>query len=224
MKNNYIIAIDGPAASGKSTTAKKLAKALKYIYLDTGAMYRACALCSLKRNIEISDNLKLREMMDSINLEIRYTNDANEIFLDDENVSERIREDDISKLSSKIAVIGFVREKMVHLQRKLGEQGRVILDGRDIGTVVFPKADFKFFMKADARVRAQRRWEELAAKGIEVSLDEVEKDIIWRDRNDTNRTNAPLKKADDAIEIDTSKLSIDDQVKQLESIIVNGVQ
>jgi cytidylate kinase len=160
--------------------------------------------------------------MDTIKLEIKYTNDANEIYLDNENVSERIREDDISKLSSKIAVIGFVREKMVHLQRKLGEQGQVILDGRDIGTVVFPNADFKFFMKADPKVRAQRRWEELSAKGIEVSLNEVEKDIIWRDKNDSNRTNAPLKKADDAIEIDTSKLSIDDQVKRLQSIIENG--
>jgi len=222
MKTKYIIAIDGPAASGKSTTAKKLANDLKYIYIDTGAMYRACALCSLKSNIELSDQLSLREMINSIKLDIQYRKDGNLIFLNGEDVSDRIREADISKLSSKIAVIDFVREKMVELQRNMGCNGGVVLDGRDIGTVVFPDADFKFFMKADTKVRALRRWNELIQKGQNVTLDAIKEEILWRDQNDSTRKNAPLRKASDALEIDTSTLSIDDQVAILMAHILSS--
>ncbi len=215
MKNNYIIAIDGPAASGKSTTAKKLAEILEYIYLDTGAMYRACALAAELKNVEISDNPDLKEMTDNINLEISYSASGNKIYLDGENVSDRIREEKISGLASKIAKLGFVREKMVSIQREIGKKGRVILDGRDIGTVVFPDADFKFFMLADTEIRAKRRWEELQQKGFDISLEEVREDIVKRDKNDSDRQNAPLKKADDAIEIDTSELTVEEQIKTL---------
>jgi len=147
----YVIAIDGPAASGKSTTAKKLAKILKYIYIDTGAMYRACGLMSLLENIDLNDEAALQKMLNRIKIEIKYSADGNRIILNDKDVSERIREADITKLSSQIAVIGAVRTKMVELQRMMGENGGVIMDGRDIGTVVFPDADYKFFMIADVK-------------------------------------------------------------------------
>ncbi len=207
----FVIAIDGPAASGKSTTARKLAQKLEYIYIDTGAMYRACGLMSLKENIPLDDLDALTEMLSRIKIEIRYSPDGNMILLNDEDVSKRIREADITKLSSEIAVIGIVREKMVELQRIMGQKGGVIMDGRDIGTVVFPDADYKFFMIADVKTRALRRWKEAKEKGEELDLAEVEKELIWRDKNDSTRKISPLKKADDAIEIDTSGMSIEEQ-------------
>ena len=216
----FVIAIDGPAASGKSTTARKLAQKLEYIYIDTGAMYRACGLMSLKENIPLDDLDALTEMLSRIKIEIRYSPDGNMILLNDEDVSKRIREADITKLSSEIAVIGIVREKMVELQRIMGQKGGVIMDGRDIGTVVFPDADYKFFMIADVKTRALRRWKEAKEKGEELDLAEVEKELIWRDKNDSTRKISPLKKADDAIEIDTSGMSIEEQtaliIKHLE--------
>lgn len=213
MNNQFVIAIDGPAASGKSTTAKQLAKKLKYIYIDTGAMYRACGLCTLLQNISLDDEVALKEMLDKISIRIEYEEDGNKIFLNEEDVTERIREADITKLSSQIAVIEVVRKKMVELQRKMGEDGGVIMDGRDIGTVVFPKADFKFFMIADVRTRSLRRWDEAKEKGEVIPLEEIEKELIWRDKNDTTRKISPLKQAEDAISVDTSKMSIDEQVR-----------
>ncbi len=213
MKKKFVIAIDGPAASGKSTTAKQLAKKLKYIYIDTGAMYRASGLCTLLHNISLDDEVALKEMLDKISIKIEYAEEGNRIFLNGEDVSERIREADSTKLSSQIAVIGIVRRKMVELQRKMGENGGVIMDGRDIGTVVFPNADFKFFMLADVKTRALRRWKEAKEKGENATLEEIEKELIWRDKNDTTRDISPLKQANDAIPVDTSKLSIDEQVQ-----------
>ncbi|MCD4828942.1 MAG: (d)CMP kinase [Candidatus Cloacimonetes bacterium] len=215
MERKLIIAIDGPASSGKSSSAKILASRLHYVYIDTGAMYRACALCSLKRNIDLNDLSALTFMLADIRIDIRYAPDGNRLILNGEDVSERIREEDISRLSSQIATIGVVREKMVDLQRKLGEQGGVIMDGRDIGTVVFPHADIKFFLVADMKTRAKRRWIELEAKGLDPDLAEVEQEMIWRDKNDSNRAIAPLRRAHDAIEIDTGDLSLDDQVELL---------
>jgi len=213
MNNKFVIAIDGPAASGKSTTAKQLAIKLKYIYIDTGAMYRASGLCTLLQNISLDDEAALKEMLDKISIRIEYEEDGNKIFLNEEDVTERIREADITKLSSQIAVIGMVRKKMVELQRKIGENGGVIMDGRDIGTVVFPNADFKFFMIADVKTRALRRWEETKEKGESITLEEIEEELIWRDKNDTTREISPLRQADDAIPVDTSKMSINEQVQ-----------
>lgn len=213
MNNKFVIAIDGPAASGKSTTAKQLAIKLKYIYIDTGAMYRASGLCTLLQNISLDDEAALKEMLDKICIRIEYEEDGNKIFLNEEDVTERIREADITKLSSQIAVIGMVRKKMVELQRKIGENGGVIMDGRDIGTVVFPNADFKFFMIADVKTRALRRWEETKEKGESITLEEIEEELIWRDKNDTTREISPLRQADDAIPVDTSKMSINEQVQ-----------
>lgn len=220
MNDKFVIAIDGPAASGKSTTAKQLAKKLKYIYIDTGAMYRASGLCTLLQNISLDDDIALKEMLDKISIRIEYAEEGNRIYLNGEDVSERIREADITKLSSQIAVIGIVRKKMVELQRKMGEDGGVIMDGRDIGTVVFPNADFKFFMIADVRTRALRRWKEAKEKGEVIPLKEIEEELKWRDKNDTTRDISPLKQAEDAIPIDTSGMTIDEQVK----FILNNIK
>ncbi len=213
MEKKFVIAIDGPAASGKSTTAKQLAIKLKYIYLDTGAMYRASGLCTLLHNISLDDEVALKEMLDKISIKIEYAEEGNRIYLNGKDVSERIREADSTKLSSQIAVIGIVRKKMVELQRRMGENGGVIMDGRDIGTVVFPNADFKFFMLADVKTRALRRWKEAKEKGENTTLEEIEKELIWRDKNDTTRDISPLKQAKDAIPVDTSKMTIDEQVQ-----------
>ena len=219
MERKYIVAIDGPASSGKSTTAKRLAHELKYVYIDTGAMYRACGLCSLNRGIALDDLDGLARMLDTISIDIQYDPEGNRLFLDGVDVTGEIRREEISRLASEIAVIGIVREKMVDLQRKLGEKGGVIMDGRDIGTVVFPDADYKFFMTADVRVRAERRWTEFRKKGVDVPLDKIEEELRWRDRNDSSRAIAPLKQADDAIRIDTTNLSIDEQVRVLQEYI-----
>ncbi len=222
MKKELIIAIDGPAASGKSTTAKLLAKKLKYVYIDTGAMYRACALDALNNNVSLKDLKKLRKLIDKIDIQIKYSDEGNKIYLHGKDVSKRIREADISKMSSEIAVIDFVRTKMVDLQRKMGENGGIIMDGRDIGTVVFPNADYKFFMIADVDKRAKRRLKELKEKGIDTDFDTVKKELIWRDKNDSSRKISPLKKAKDAIEIDTSDMTIQEQVDAIYKIIEKG--
>ncbi len=219
MKKNFVIAIDGPAASGKSTIAKLLASKYGYIYIDTGAMYRACALCSLQNNIIIDDIKSINKMLLNIDIHIDYYPTGNKLILNGNDVSQRIRESDISKLSSQIATIASVREKMVELQRKIADNGGVIMDGRDIGTVVLPKADFKFFLIADTATRAKRRFEELSEKNIAISLEDVEKDLLWRDENDRTRKLSPLKKADDAIEINNSKMSINEQIIIIDKII-----
>jgi len=220
MNKKFVIAIDGPAASGKSTTAKQLAKKLKYIYIDTGAMYRASGLCTLLQNISLDDEDALKEMLDKISIKIEYAEEGNRIYLNEEDVSERIREADSTKLSSQIAVIGIVRKKMVELQRKMGANGGVIMDGRDIGTVVFPNADFKFFMLADVRTRALRRWKEVKENGEDTTLEEIEEELLWRDKNDTTREISPLIQAEDAIPVDTSKMSIDGQVQFIYNTII----
>jgi cytidylate kinase len=222
MKKGYVIAIDGPAASGKSTTAKLLASKLEYVYIDSGAMYRACALAAIKNKIGFHERKKISKMLDQIDIKIKYHPKGNKIILDGEDVSKRIRKADITKLSSEIAVIDIVRKKMVELQRKIGEKGAVIMDGRDIGTVVFPHADFKFFMIADVKTRAKRRWLEAKEKGEKLSLESIEEELRWRDQNDSTRKISPLKRAKDSIDIDTSDMNIAEQVDFLYKIINQG--
>jgi CMP/dCMP kinase len=219
MENKLVIAIDGPAASGKSTTAKKLAELLHYVYIDSGAMYRACGLQTLNKNIRLDDQVSLMEMLQIIDIRIEYNPAGNRIYLDNIDVSERIREADITRLASEIAIIGIVRERMVDLQRKMGEHGGVIMDGRDIGTVVFPDADYKFFMLADVKTRSLRRWQEAKAKGEILDLAAVEAELRWRDKNDSTRSHSPLKQAEDAVSIDTSTMSIDEQVAYIYQVI-----
>ncbi|OQB07695.1 MAG: Cytidylate kinase [Candidatus Cloacimonetes bacterium ADurb.Bin211] len=224
MEKGLIIAIDGPAASGKSTTAQLLAKKLGYLYIDTGAMYRACALKAKKLGIDINDEESIRNLLDFIDIQIENDNSKNRILLDGEDVSEDIRADDISSLASAISAIPAVRYKMVELQRKMGEKGSVILDGRDIGTFVFPDAEVKFFLTASPEIRAKRRWLELQQKGIDKDFSEVLADLVKRDNNDSQRALAPLKKAEDAIEIDTSNMTIEEQTETLYKIILSKLE
>jgi len=222
MRKGFVIAIDGPAASGKSTTARELAKEMQYIYIDTGAMYRACGLQTILKEIRLDDTKALETMLMMISIRIEYSPAGNHLYLDGKDVTERIREADITRLASEIAVIKIVRERMVELQREMGKDGGVIMDGRDIGTVVFPDADFKFFMIADARTRAKRRWLEAKEKGEILDLEEVEKELLWRDKNDSTREHSPLKRAKDAIDIDNSSLTIQQQTGLMSNIIKRG--
>ena len=209
-----IIAIDGPAGSGKSTIAKLIAEDLGLVYLDTGAMYRLVTLKAL--NEGILDNLdKIIKMLDDLRLDIK----KNGFYLDDTNVSEEIRKPVVSENVSDIAAIREVREKMVDLQRKFSESKNVILDGRDIGTVVFPNADVKIFLIADAKERANRRYKELVAKGENVKIEEIYENILKRDKIDSTRKESPLKKANDAIEVDTTSKNIEEVKNEILYII-----
>ena len=223
-----IIAIDGPAGSGKSTISKLVAKDLDLIYLDTGAMYRLVTLKALKMgildgNLEalndgILDDLeKIIKMLDNLNIDIK----ENAFYLDDIDVSEEIRKPIVSENVSKIAAIKEVRIKMVDLQRAFSKAKNVILDGRDIGTVVFPNADLKVFLVADARERANRRYKELTEKGENVSLEEIYQNILMRDKIDSTREEAPLKKAEDAVEVDTTSKNIDEVKEKILNLYKN---
>ena len=208
-----IIAVDGPAGSGKSTISKLLAKELGLVYLDTGAMYRLFTLKMLKENVSFSDSHKIDELLENLNINIE--NDR--FYLDEKDVSEEIRKTDVAENVSKTAAIKEVREKMVNLQREFSKSKNVILDGRDIGTVVFPEADIKIFLVADAKERAERRFKELHEKGENISLDSIYENILKRDRLDSTRENSPLKKANDAIEVDTTGKNIE----EVKNIILN---
>ena len=203
-----IIAIDGPAGSGKSTIAKLIAKDIGLVYLDTGAMYRLVTLKALNEGIlgngKLSDLGKIKKLLDNLNIDIK----ENGFYLDDVDVSEEIRKPIISENVSDIAAIREVREKMVDLQRKFSKSKNVILDGRDIGTVVFPNADLKIFLIADAKERAKRRYKELVEKGENVEIEEIYDNILKRDKIDSTRKESPLKKAKDAVEVDTTFKSI----------------
>lgn len=215
-----IIAIDGPAGSGKSTISKLVAKDLDLIYLDTGAMYRLVTLKALKMGIldgNLEDLDKINELLDNLEIDIR----EDRFYLDGIDVSEEIRKPTVSENVSKIAAIKEVRIKMVDLQRKFSKAKNVILDGRDIGTVVFPNADLKVFLVADARERANRRYKELTEKGENVSLDEIYQNILMRDKIDSTREEAPLKKAEDAIEVDTTSKSIDEVKEEILNLYKN---
>ena len=209
-----IIAIDGPAGSGKSTIAKLIAEDLELVYLDTGAMYRLVTLKAL--NDGILGNLdKIIKILDNLNIDIK----ENGFYLDDIDVSEEIRKPVVSENVSDIAAIREVREKMVDLQRKFSESKNVILDGRDIGTVVFPNADVKIFLVADAKERANRRYKELVAKGENVRIEEIYENILKRDEIDSTRKESPLKKADNAIEVDTTSKNMEEVKNEILNII-----
>lgn len=217
-----IIAIDGPAGSGKSTIAKLIAEDLGLVYLDTGAMYRLVTLKAL--NDGILGNLdKIIKMLDNLSIDIK----ENGFYLDDIDVSEEIRKPVVSENVSDIAVIREVREKMVDLQRKFSESKNVILDGRDIGTVVFPNADVKIFLVADAKERSNRRYKELVAKGENVRIEEIYENILKRDEIDSTRKESPLKKADNAIEVDTTSKNIEEVKNEILNIVrkkINNIE
>lgn len=203
------IAIDGPSGSGKSTIAKHLAQKLNVLYLDTGAMYRACALKALKLGITEYTDDAVSAFISDINIEIKYENGAQKTFLDGEDCSTKIRENAVSMMASKISALKSVRLKMVEMQRAVAKGLSCILDGRDIGTYVLPDAKFKFFITASAEERAKRRYNELIERGQKVDYETILAEIKERDYNDSHRDFAPLKQADDAIYLDTTDMTIE---------------
>lgn len=214
-RRRLIIAIDGPAASGKSTTARKVAEALGYTYIDSGAMYRAVTLKALREGIPVQDVERVADLARKMKIEFGDNPRKTVLYMDGEDVSDALRTPEIDKNISPVAANPLVREILVQKQQELGRKGGVVMDGRDIGTVVFPDADLKIFLVASVEERARRRRKELEAKGIRVPYREVVADIRHRDRQDTGRSHGPLKKAPDAVEIDTTRLSIDQQVAQI---------
>ena len=218
------IAIDGPAGAGKSTIAKALAKKLNMIYVDTGAMYRAIGLHCTRKNIAGDDARAVEAECEDIQVSIVYENGEQVVCLNGENVNTLIRTPQAGAMASAVSVHKKVRAKMVELQKKLAEDTSVVMDGRDIGTVVLPNAEVKIYLTASSAVRAKRRYDELIAKGQECDLATLQKEIEERDYRDMNREISPLKKADDAIELDTSDLSIEEVVEKMMQIVTEKAE
>jgi len=214
-----IIAIDGPAASGKSTTSRGVAIRMGFTYLDTGAMYRAITLGLMEHGVSFKDLNAITEFLDSVKICFGDSNSGNKIFLNDSSVTDKIRSSTVTEKVSEVSAINVVRDSMVHIQREIAENTDCVLEGRDIGTVVFPNADFKFFLVAGLEIRAFRRQKDLKKIGEEKTIGEIKTDIRQRDELDTNRDNSPLLKAKDAIEIDTGLLTIDEQIDKIVSVI-----
>lgn len=215
MENKIRIAIDGPSGAGKSTIAKLAAKCLGIDYIDTGAMYRAMGYKILQKQIGLNDKEALKQLLAQTEIDFAEGN----IILDGEIVNDKIRTPAVSKMASDCSALPEVRAKLVALQKKMGQAKSVVMDGRDIGTNVLTDAEYKFFMTASSAERAQRRWLELQEKGETVDLAQVEKDIIQRDYNDSARELNPLKKAEDAIELDTTGLTIDEVTEKILEVI-----
>ena len=210
-----IIAIDGPAASGKSTSARLLADELDFLYLDTGAMYRCIALSVTENKVDIYNQLSLESFIGDFNLELHTVDGISDFLINGASVSEKIRTNAVSKKVSEISAIPMIRKYMVKMQREFAKNNNCVVEGRDIGTVVFPQAEIKFFITASVEVRAKRRQLELQNIGDKIALKDLQDDIRARDRYDSERAHSPLKKAFDAIEIDTTKMTIYEQVRYM---------
>ncbi|MBR2971170.1 MAG: (d)CMP kinase [Clostridia bacterium] len=216
------IAIDGPSGAGKSTLAKILASELGITYLDTGAMYRALGLKAYRLGVAANDEPKVKELIGNTSIDVSASEGGTQVFLDGEDVSTQIRQHHISKMASDISALQCVRIFMVDLQRKIASLRPSVLDGRDIGTVVLPNADYKFYLTASVEERAHRRYLELLARGENCDEAQIRDDIAKRDYNDMNRQHSPLKKADDAIEIDSTSLSVDEVKDKMLGYIRKG--
>ena len=212
------VAIDGPAGAGKSTIAKRLAKELGFIYVDTGAMYRAMALYFLRSGIAKEDEAAISKAAREVDVIIRYENGEQQVLLNGENVNGLIRKEEVGNTASVTSAYGEVRKKLVELQQQLAKQADVIMDGRDIGTVVLPKAQVKIYLTASVETRAKRRYDELAEKGQNCELKEIEQDIADRDYRDMHREISPLKQAEDAVLVDSSHMGIEEVVETIKSI------
>ena len=214
------IAIDGPAGAGKSSIAKALSKRLGYIYIDTGAMYRAVALFFVENNVSDGTDSRIESLLEKLEISIKYEDGAQKVILNGEDVTGKLRLEEIGKLASKFSAIGSVREKLVALQRKLAQKENVVMDGRDIGTVVLPNADLKIYLSASSKVRAKRRYLELLEKGqTDLGINEIEDEIIKRDEADMNREISPLKQADDAYYLDSSDMTLEEVVSKILSMV-----
>lgn len=213
------VAIDGPAGAGKSTIAKAAAKTLGYVYIDTGAMYRAVGLYVVRKGLDTKIKEDVISVLDEIEITISYDESGQQIFLNGENVSEDIRLPEISVAASDVAVIAEVRAKLLQMQRKLASENDVIMDGRDICSYVLPDADVKVFLTASLEARAERRYKQLLEKGTECDLKQIKIDMEWRDKNDSQREVAPLKQADDATLLDTSNLTLEESINALVGLI-----
>ena len=211
----YSIAIDGPAGAGKSTIAKNIAKELNFIYVDTGAMYRAMAVYFIDNKVDTDSEDAIAKSCEGVEINIVYENGLQQVILNGENITGRLRTEEVGNTASKTAVYAPVRRKLVELQQKLAETTNVVMDGRDIGTCVLPDANVKVYLTASSRERATRRYKELMAKGESCDLDTIEKDIIERDHRDMTREISPLKQADDATLIDSSDMTIDEVVNAI---------
>lgn len=216
------VAIDGPAGAGKSSVSKAVAKSLGFTYIDTGAMYRSVALFAIENGIDIkNESEKLINRLDEVKIDISYTEQGQRIFLDGKDISERIRKEDVSVGASDVAVIPQVREKLVEMQRDMAKRANVIMDGRDICSHVLPNAQVKVFLTASAESRARRRYDELCEKGVECDFEKIKADMEYRDKNDSERAVSPLKKADDAVLVDTTALDFEQSVEKIKELVNN---
>jgi len=216
---SIIVAIDGPAGTGKGTVTKIIAKDLGLIYIDTGAMYRCVTLEAMRKNVEPVQSEKLDQILNSINIELKRNGEVQEIWLNGENVSSQIRTPEVDNLVAKFAALRTVREKMTPIQREMGKNGNIIMEGRDIGTVVFPDADVKIYLDASVEERARRRYNQDIEKGMNVTYEEILEAIKQRHKLETERELAPLKPAEDAIIVDSTSLSIEEVVTKIKEII-----
>ena len=217
------VAIDGPSGAGKSTIARAAAGHLGFVYVDTGAMYRAMAYYFLKNHISAEDENRIAAACEHVDITIRYQDGEQQVILNGENVNGVIRNEEVGNMASSTSVYPVVRKKLVELQQQLAVKENVIMDGRDIGTVVLPNADVKIYLTASSKVRAKRRYDELTSKGEVCDLEQIEQDIIDRDYRDMNRETSPLKQADDAVLLDSSDLDIDGVVEKMKEIIKSRV-
>lgn len=215
---SFQIAIDGPSATGKSTLAKALAKELSFIYIDTGAMYRAVGLYNIRKNIDLNNEDDVVNTLKDISIDIKYIDKEQRIFLNGEDVSSQIREEKVGMAASIVSTYKKVREVLVDLQRSLANVQNVIMDGRDIGTVVLPNASLKIFLTASSEERTKRRYLELKEKGKDVSIEDVAKELKERDERDTKRANSPLTKAEDAILVDTTNMNIEQTIEYIKKL------
>lgn len=215
---SFQIAIDGPSATGKSTLAKALAKELSFIYIDTGAMYRAVGLYNIRKNIDLNNEADVVNTLKDISIDIKYIDKEQKIFLNGEDVSNQIREEKVGTAASIVSTYKKVREVLVDLQRSLANVQNVIMDGRDIGTVVLPNASLKIFLTASSEERTKRRYLELKEKGKDVSIEDVAKELKERDERDTKRANSPLTKAEDAVLVDTTNMNIEQTIEYIKKL------
>lgn len=219
------IAIDGPSGAGKSTVARAAAIKLGYVYIDTGAMYRTVGLYMLRNNVDIKTQTEtVISLLPNVKIDLGYIEDVQHIFLNGEDVSDLIRTPEVSMAASDVGTIMKVRENMTALQREIAEKYNCIMDGRDIGTFVLPGADVKIFLTADVKARAKRRYDELIKKGNAVKYDDVLSDMVTRDKNDSSRECMPLKKAEDAVLIDTTSMSLDDEIEAVIQCIRDRIE